>query len=147
IEYTLGISEPLSHIYDVRMVIRGIRAGSVDVAMPAWTPGQYAILNYARNVQRFTAAANRGDALKWEPLDKQTWRIQKQPNDDVPSPYEFYPLDSNDERAALPPPAVFMYVVGQTRAPVNVKFETPSHWRVYTGLEKKGDRFLAGDYD
>src|SRR5262249_10787560 len=75
------------------------------------------------------------------------WRIQKQTNDEMRVTYQVYSLDLTDEMADLAPPAVFMYVVGQTSAPATVKFETPSKWRVYTGLEKKGDRFQAASYD
>jgi predicted metalloprotease with PDZ domain len=147
IEYTLSIPDPLSHVYDVRMSIRGLRSTAVNVAMPAWTPGQYAILNYARNVQRFSASSNRGDSLQWEQTDKQTWRVQKQTSDDVHIAYQVYSLDLNDEMADLFPAAVFMYVSGQIENPVNVRFETPLRWRVYTGLEKRDDRFHADSYD
>jgi predicted metalloprotease with PDZ domain len=40
-----------------------------------------------------------------------------------------------------------MYVVGQKHAPCTVKYDAPSGWKVYTGLEKKGDRYVASDYD
>jgi len=43
IEYTLTIKNPLSHLYDVEVQISGIRSNSIDVAMPAWSPGVYAI--------------------------------------------------------------------------------------------------------
>src|SRR5262249_52738098 len=36
---------------------------------------------------------------------------------------------------------------GQKHVPCSIKYETPRGWNVYTGLEKKGDRYHAGDYD
>ena len=57
IEYTLTIRNPISHLYDVEMDVRGIRSDSVDVAMPAWEPGNYTIRDFAKNVQDFRGAA------------------------------------------------------------------------------------------
>ena len=53
----------------------------------------------------------------------------------------------NDQMADVAPPATFMYVVGQKHVPCSVKYNTPGGWKVYTGLEKKGDRYFASDYD
>src|SRR5438132_9277512 len=45
IEYTVGIKNPISHLYDVEISIKGIRETSVSVSMPAWSPGMYRIEN------------------------------------------------------------------------------------------------------
>src|SRR4051794_29304743 len=50
IEYTVTIRNPVSHLYDVEISIKGIRESTVSVSMPAWSPGMYRIENYARNV-------------------------------------------------------------------------------------------------
>ena len=54
VEYALTIRNPISHLYDIEIQIKGIRDSSVSVSMPAWSPGMYRIENYARNVQDFT---------------------------------------------------------------------------------------------
>lgn len=147
IEYTLGLTNPVSHLYDVQISIKGIRETSVSVSMPAWSPGAYRIENYARNVQGFTAANGRNQPLRWEQTDKQTWRIAKASTDEVEIRYQVYSSLLNDQMADLAPPATFMYVVGQKHVPCSVRYNTPRGWNVYTGLEKKGDRFQATDYD
>src|SRR5215470_12533882 len=77
IEYTLTIGEPLSHLYTVQVAITGIRSDSFDISMPAWAPGNYVVMDFARNVQRFDAATTRGRPLQWQQIDKETWRISK----------------------------------------------------------------------
>ena len=129
------------------MSIRGIRESTVSVSMPAWAPGAYTIRDFARNVQDFQAANTRGQTLKWEQSDKQTWRIDKQPNDDVNVRYNVFSTQLTDEMADVSGPATFMYVVGQKHLPCSVKYDSPSGWNVYTGLEKKGDTYGATDYD
>jgi predicted metalloprotease with PDZ domain len=147
IEYTLNIKNPVSHIYDVEMAIKGIRDTSLSVSMPAWSPGIYRIENYSRNVQDFHAVNQRNQALKWEQTDKQTWQITKQAPDDVSVRYQVYSTLLNDQMADVAPPATFMYVVGQKHVPCSVKYNAPGGWKTYTGLEKKGDRYQASDYD
>src|SRR5262245_20394304 len=90
IEYAVTIRNPVSHLYDVEMGIHGMRTTTVDVAMPAWEPGAYAIQNFAKNVQDFRATSNRGQALQWQQTDKQTWHITKASADDVAVHYQVY---------------------------------------------------------
>jgi len=147
ISYQVTIRNPASHLYDVEMLIKGIHETSVSVSMPAWSPGMYRIENYARNVQDFRASNNRNQPLAWAQTDKQTWRISKQAADDVQVRYQVFSMQLNDQMADLAPPATFMYVVGQKHVPCSVKYEAPGGWKVYTGLEKRGDRYVASDYD
>jgi predicted metalloprotease with PDZ domain len=147
VEYTVNIANPLTHLYDVQMAILGIRETSVSVSMPAWAPGAYTIREFARNVQEFQVANSRGQSLTWEQTDKQTWRVQKQENDEVHIRYRVYSTLLNDQMADLNAAATFMYVVNQKHLPCSVKYNAPAGWNVYNGLEKKGDRYHATDYD
>jgi predicted metalloprotease with PDZ domain len=147
IAYTVIIKNPTSHLYDVAMSIKGIRETTVSVSMPAWSPGMYRIENYARNVQDFRASNSRNQPLSWEQIDKQTWRISKAAADDVEVRYQVFSLQLTDQMADVAPPTTFMYVVGQKHVPCTVKYEAPGGWKVYTGLEKRGDKYFASDYD
>jgi predicted metalloprotease with PDZ domain len=129
------------------MEISGIRSNSVDVAMPAWSPGVYAIRDFAGNVQEFETVTRQNRALQYQKIDKQTWRISKAEGDDLLVRYRVYSASLNDEMADLTPAAVFMYVVGQTQLPVVVRYEVEGAWKVYSSLEKRGDRYVAPDYD
>jgi predicted metalloprotease with PDZ domain len=147
IGYTVTIRNPTSHLYDIEMSIKGIRDTSLSVSLPAWSPGAYRIENYARNIQDFRASNTRNQPLKWEQTDKQTWRILKQPVDDVQVRYQVFSAQLTDQMADLAPPATFMYVLGRKHVACTVKYNAPSGWKVYTGLEKKADRYVASDYD
>jgi len=147
IEYTLSAKDPVLHLYDVQIDILGIRTTSVDVAMPAWSPGVYTIRDFARNVQEFGVTTRQNRPLSWEQTDKQTWRITKAASDDVRVRYRVYSAALNDELADITPASVFMYVAGQTQAPLTVKYEAEGGWKTYTGLEKRGDHYYAPTYD
>src|SRR6266496_6209261 len=70
--------------YDVS-VVRGQFHVSADfptsgrdtlfVSLPAWSPGNYEIQNYARYVHGFGAKNSAGQALRWDRGDKDTWRV------------------------------------------------------------------------
>ena len=147
ISYIVSMRNPTSHLYGVEIQIKGIRDTSVSVSMPAWSPGIYRIENYARNVQGFQALNARSQPLNWEQTDKQTWRIIKQAADDVTVRYQVFSNQLTDQMADVAPPATFMYVVGQKHVPCSVRYDTPNGWKVYTGLQKRGDRYVASDYD
>lgn len=146
IDYTVVVRNPLSHFYAVEMQISGIRSTSVDVALPAWAPGVYAIRDFAGNVQQFEALSRQNQPLQVRQTDKQTWRITKTAAEDVRVRYRVFSSALNDEMADITPAGVFMYVVGQTAAPVSVKYETDDNWKVFTAIEKRGDRYIAPDY-
>src|SRR2546421_508686 len=147
IEYTLTIASPVSHLYDVEIQIKGIREGSVSVSIPAWSPGMYRIENYARNIEDFRATNTRNQPLKWDKTDKQTWRVTKANADDVSVRYQVFSTALADDMADVAPPTIFMYVVGQKHVPCTLNYKAPAGWKVYTGLEKKGGRYYASDYD
>src|SRR5579862_6626683 len=136
IDYTLTINNPTSHLYDVEIQIKGIREPSVSLSIPAWSPGMYRIENYARNVQDFRATSAGNQSLNWEKTDKQTWRVAKSTSDDVRVRYRVFSTALADDMADVAPPTLFMYVVGQKHVPCTLAYETPSGWKVYTGLEK-----------
>src|SRR5258705_5330279 len=45
------------------------------VSLPAWSPGNYEIQNYARYVHGFGAKNAAGQPLHWDRADKDTWRV------------------------------------------------------------------------
>jgi len=50
-------------------------AAPVVLAIPAWSPGHYTLLWFARRVSQFSAQSN-GTPLEWKKLDFQTWEIK-----------------------------------------------------------------------
>jgi predicted metalloprotease with PDZ domain len=147
IGYTVSARNPLSHLYGVEIEINGLRSTSVDLSMPAWSPGVYAIRDFAGNVQQFEAVTKQKQPLSFVQTDKQTWRITKSAGDDLVVRYRVYSTTFTDELADVTPAAVFMYVAGETQRPVSVCYEIPNEWRAETALDKQGDRYVAADYE
>ena len=148
IAYELTIDEPNGNLYKVDIEIRGIPDEAVRLAMPAWAPGAYRIVDYARNVQNFRARAiSDGGELEWEKTDKQTWEVRKAAGDDLRVSYEVYSDTLTPDMADLAGPATYMYVEGQKHVPVELRYTVPRGWRIFTGLSGEEALFRAPDYD
>jgi predicted metalloprotease with PDZ domain len=147
---------PTTHFLHVSLQVDAGGAASVDVSMPAWSPGAYGIRNEWRNVQEFSAT-NLVDptstALKFEKVDKQTWRIYTPGGGRIIARYKLYYRSYNDELCYITGPSVFMYVVGKGRypleGPISIALHAPSDWRIQTGMEpgKEPNTFVAENYD
>ena len=76
VSYTVSIPKPTASMLHVAMEIRGIQGASVDVAMPAWSPGAYGLHWAAKNVWRFEARDGNGRVLPSAMVDTSVWRIK-----------------------------------------------------------------------
>ncbi len=144
---------PTTHFLHISLHADSGGSGSLDVAMPAWAPGAYGIRNEWRNVQEFSASDETGAPLKFEKVDKQTWRVFTAGGRKVTARYKLYYRSYNDELCYITGPSVFMYVVGKRPypmdGPISVKLDAPSDWRIQTGMEtgKEPNTFVAENYD
>ncbi|HLQ77858.1 MAG TPA: hypothetical protein VK210_10910, partial [Terriglobia bacterium] len=75
IEYTVSFPAPQTQTVEIRMVIRGVDSASIDVALPVWRTGRYAVLNPAGTLNRVRAQRRSGAPLRISKLDKTTWRV------------------------------------------------------------------------
>lgn len=144
---------PTTHFLHVSLQVNSGGAASLDVAMPAWSPGAYNIHNAWRNVQEFSATDETGAKLKFEKIDKQTWRIYAGSGRTIIARYKLYHRNYNDELCYIAGPSVFMYVVGKRpyplEGPVSVKLDAPAKWLVQTGMQSGNEpgTFVADSYD
>ncbi|HET6202636.1 MAG TPA: PDZ domain-containing protein [Planctomycetota bacterium] len=155
VDYEVRWDNPASHLFTVSMRVEGVLSDPVEVAMPAWIPGAYEVLDSAKHVSRFEAKGARG-ALRFRKTDKQTWRIACPGERAIEIRYRCYAntvsciassLDST--HAHLTGGTVLLYVVGGTEVPCTLRVQRPAKWQIATGLEHAGspDRFRAETYD
>src|SRR5882757_7442545 len=60
IHYRLAMPHPSSHLFEVSIEVErpaDSNIDSLDFQMPRWSPGRYAVFDFAKNVQEFEAAA------------------------------------------------------------------------------------------
>ena len=130
-------------------------ASPVILALPAWSPGHYTLLWFARRVSDFSAASS-GTPLTWRKLDFQTWEIQPRSAGTVRVSFQ-YLADAVDRAVAWTSPNfaffngtnLFLYPVGRGfNWPAQVAVRTESSWKVATGMDPAAgaNTFTAANY-
>jgi predicted metalloprotease with PDZ domain len=125
--------------------------------MPVWTPGSYLVREFERHVQDFSASDAAGQPLKWQKINKNTWRITTNGARNWHATYRVYANELsvrtnelNSEHAFWNNAALLMYPEGQLKTTSTVRVLAPDVWRVATGLPAvPGQRntFRAENFD
>jgi predicted metalloprotease with PDZ domain len=161
--YHLSMSRPLSHLFEVTIEVvlpNDANRNSIDFQMPKWSPGRYAIFDFAKNVQevsaRLACPAGLDCTLAVPPVtrvDDQTWRVStgsfKPPNGHMTLFFN-YKVFANDlsgtfsqldsRHANFNGGCLFMYVVNHKPDPVTLAINPPAGWRIVNGRTDRADQ-------
>jgi predicted metalloprotease with PDZ domain len=163
IYYRLAMSHPNSHLFEVSVEVdvpAEAKIDSLDFQMPKWSPGRYAVFDFAKNVQEVRAASLCAPNLECEQIilpitriDDQTWRIQIggfKLIDNIARVRLSYKVFANDlsgtfskldsRHANFNGGCIFMYVVNHKPDPVSLSINAPKDWRVVNGRMDKQDQ-------
>ncbi len=149
ISYELSMPNPASHLFEVKMTIDSIASqSSIDVQLPRWSPGRYAVVDFAKNVQEVRASTvcapgTKGclpDVVPVTRIDTQTWRLSTGKQKQVVVNYKvfannlsgtFSQLD--DRHANYNGGTIFMYIVDHKHDPVSLRINAPANWKIING--------------
>ena len=139
----------------VTMSFQVASAAPVILSLPAWSPGHYTVLWFARRVSDFSPTTN-GVPLAWRKLDFQTWEIRPRSAGNVRVSFQ-YLANAVDRAVAWTSPNfaffngtnLFLYPTGRGfNWPAQVSVRTEPSWRVATGMDPAAgaNNFSAGNY-
>jgi len=145
VKYEVSVPSPAAHLFHVSAEFPARGKDTVYVSLPAWSPGNYEIQNYARYVRHFGAKSAAGQALFWDRLDKDTWRVLTGKSERVTVEFD-YLADTIDLSLAritgdfgqFLGTNLFLYEEGQLQRPAEVRFTLPAGWQVTTALKGAG---------
>ncbi len=159
ITYRLSMSRPVSHLFEVAIEVELPEKRSIqtlEFQMPKWSPGRYAVFDFAKNVQQVRAAAGvcpPAAKCKLSPrnvtrVDIHTWSVAL---DGAKSLTFYYKVFGNDlsgtfsqldtRHANYNGGSIFMYIVDHKADPLRLTIDAPSGWRIVNGrMEKPGQR-------
>ena len=163
VTYHLRMSRPVSHLFEVTIEVElgnGVTARSIDFQMPKWSPGRYAVFDFAKNVQEVSARLACPAGLdctlanpKVKRVDDQTWRVdlaQFKLPEKQPTVFFNYKVFGNDlsgtfsqldsRHANFNGGSIFMYVVNHKPDPVKLMIDPPAGWRIVNGRMDKSDQ-------
>src|SRR6185436_1825308 len=75
VRYEVSVAASSAHLFHVKAEFPTSGKDTLYVSLPAWSPGNYEIQNYARYVRHFAATTSSGQTLFWDRSDKRTWRV------------------------------------------------------------------------
>lgn len=151
VHYRLSMSRPVSHLFEVVIEVElpdGSTPETIQFQMPKWSPGRYAVFDFAKNVQEFRALAGicpQSAKCKMAPLpversDNQTWSVATRGNKSITVSYKVFGNDLSGTFSQLDARhanfnggSIFMYVVDHKPDPVTLTINPPSGWRIING--------------
>jgi len=158
ITYRLAMSRPVSHLFEVAIEVElpeGSQATSVDFQMAKWSPGRYAVFDFAKNVQEFQAlggicpvqALCKTATVPVTRVDDQTWRVSTLNNSSLTIRYKVFGNDLSGTFSQLDARhanynggSIFMYVVNHKPDPVKLLIDPPQGWRIVNGRSERPDQ-------
>ena len=157
LHYVLHLVRPSSHLLEVEITANGVIEPSLDLVIPAWAPGRYAIYDFAKNVQEFSARGARDEALPWAKTDKQTWRVDSSAaGGTLKVHYRVFVNDLSGSfsqfdisHAKINGASVFMYIAGHKPDPLRLDVAAPANWKVISGFSASTAQrtFQVPNYD
>ena len=143
IAFTVGMSRPHTHLFevDIRIKRTGNAPNEETLIMPVWTPGSYLVREFERHVQDFSAKDATGQPLKWEKVNKDTWRITTNGIAEWHASYRVYANELSVRTSELNSSHAFwnnanllMYLDGNLKVSSTVQVLAPDVWKVATSL-------------
>ena len=157
VTYRLSMTRPVSHLFEVAIEVElpENAPSSIDFQMPMWSPGRYAVFDFAKNVQEFQAlggicprqAQCKMSAIPSEKVDHQTWRVSTDNTRNFTVRYKVFGNDLSGTFSQLDSRhanynghSVFMYIVDHKADPVKLEIEPPAGWRIINGRSDHTDQ-------
>ena len=152
IAYRLAMSRPVSHLFEVAIEVElpdELKDKPVQFQMPRWSPGRYAVFDFAKNVQEFRASDGRCPTVlactdkPTRPVtrsDDQTWSVAPSGSSTLTITYKVFANDLSgtfsqldDRHGNYNGACIFMYVVGHKPDPVKLTILPPAGWKIVNG--------------
>ncbi|SKC86083.1 M61 family metallopeptidase [Ohtaekwangia koreensis] len=157
-KFSVSMENPNTHYYHITLTCEDVKGEYLDFKLPAWTPGYYWLVNFARNVVSFRAETSDGKLLSWQKTTKNTWRVTTKQVKTVTIRYDVYANTQSvadpfldEARGYISPAGVFMYIDGALKHPSTIEIKPYKSWnKITTGLDLvpgKSNTYIAPDFD
>lgn len=162
LSYAINLNDRADDLFKVTLAVRGLTADNAVYQFAATAPGTYQVMNIGRFVRSFEAFDGRGRKVPVEQVSVNQWRLSNAPRvrtirytvaetweTELDHPiYLMCGTSLEADHVLINPHAVIGYPTGMQTAPVRLRLQYPTGWRVGTALDRAKDgRYIAKDYD
>ena len=147
ITYRLSMSRPVSHLFEVAMIVElpeQLKDKPLQFQMAKWSPGRYGVFDFAKNVQEVRAAGENSATRTVKRVDDQTWSVDPLGSRTLTISYKVFGNDLSGTFSQLDPrhanyngASIFMYVVGHKGDPVKLAINPPPGWKIVNGWTER----------
>ena len=156
IAYRIAMPEPATHLYEIALDVDGALGNTLALQLPVWSPGRYARMDFAKNVQEFRVTTADGKALAWDKSDGSRWVVRTQGTRSIRVRYRVFANSLSGTFSVLDTAhanwngaSLFMYVENHKPDPVTLDILPPAGWHIVNGDTRTPDqrRFRFENYD
>ena len=154
IQYTFSYTKPHRHFIDIEMRVSEHLSSELIVQLPAWRPGRYELGNFAKNIQYFKVFDAQGLPLKFQKINKDTWKISTANSSEIVIQYNYYANELNagstylDEiQLYVNPINCCLYVPNRMDEMCIVNLEVPSSYKIACSLVQDNHQLKAKNFD
>ena len=160
IAYSVRMSKPQNHYFEVEMSISQINQKSLIVKLPVWAPGSYLVREFSKNINIVRAFNEQGKELEITKNAKNAWQINTTGIKSLKVRYEVYSFELSVRTSFLDlthgyisGPGIFMYVDNfkDTKGILKI-FPFETFKKINTALpiaplELQGDAYQAFEFE
>lgn len=145
-KYTVSYTNPHHHYVDIEFIADRINQDEVLIQLPAWRPGRYELGNFAKNVQKWAAFDQKGNALPFRKITKDSWLVQTKGISALCIRYNYYAAEINAGSTYLDSTQLYMnpvnccvYLPDRIDEPCLLVLNLPKDYNVACGLKASAD--------
>ena len=155
-KYIVSYTKPHHHFVDIEFIAEGITAAETLIQLPAWRPGRYELGNFAKNIQKWAAFDEKGNALSFQKSTKDSWNVQTKGVSTIHIKYNYYAADLNAGSTFLDATQLYMnpvnccvYILERINEKCQLELNLPDDYKVANGVlpdTGKKNRFTFRDF-
>lgn len=152
--YKIGISNSTDHFIRISAWVSNPNENNFNLQLPAWRPGRYELVNYAKNIRCFEVSNEKGELVPFKKLNKDLWEVFAHGLSKVYISYEYYANQADagasfvgEQLLYLNPVNCFMYVEGRMNDAFEITLDIPNDWQIACQLKHQDKTLFAPHFD
>ena len=152
-KYFITYDNPLQHLLNITLTVDTPQLSTLELKLPIWRPGRYEAANYAKNIQKITAASEAGIELRVQKLKPSHWKIECEEASEVSIQYSYYAHEMDAGNSFLDEGMVYinfinclLYLEDRMEEPHEVKLDLPDSYSIACSLKQDGNLLKANSY-